>query len=315
MTTTHETEHRITVDAPPDTVYALLADVAGWPLVFGPTLHVEIAEQTNNSEKFAIWATAGDAVAHWTSRRTLDPVARRIRFDQQTPRAPLATMGGEWIVEPEGDGTLVVLTHDFTMRADSTTLPHAVNEVVDANSEAELAALRRHAEQTEAADLVLEFEDTVDIDGSVEAVHDFLWRAERWPDLLPHVVALELAEDADGVQTMAMEVRNHRGEQHALRSVRVGRPGHRIVYKQLVLPPVATAHVGEWTVTGTENGARAVGRHRIALDSAGIAAVLGPDTDLATAKAAVREAIGGNSRTTLRRAKETVESLARAPRT
>ncbi|MGW0662689.1 aromatase/cyclase [Streptodolium elevatio] len=312
--TTYETEHRITVAAPPDTVYALLADVAGWPLVFGPTLHVEVLEQQGTSEEFAIWATAGGEVAQWTSRRTLDPVARRIRFDQQTPRAPLAAMGGEWIVEPEGDGTLVVLTHDFTMRPDAALGPDAVHAVVDANSEAELAALRRHAEQDEAADLLLEFEDTADIDGSAEAVHDFLWRAERWPDALPHVVALELAEDADGVQTMDMDVRNHRGEQHSLRSIRIGRPGHRIVYKQLVLPPVATAHLGEWTVTGTAHGARAVGRHRIVLEPAGIATVLGPDTDLAAAKAAVREAIGGNSRTTLRRAKETVESLARAPR-
>lgn len=312
--TTHETEHRISVAAPPDTVYALLADVTGWPLVFGPTLHVEMLEHTGISEKFAIWATAGDDVAHWTSRRTLDAGARRIRFRQQTPRAPLATMGGEWIVTPEGAGTLVRLTHDFTMRADATIGPDAVRAVVDANSDAELAALRRHAEQTETADLVFDFEDTVDVDGPADAVHDFLWRADKWPGVLPHVASLTLTEDADGIQTMAMDVRNHRGEEHSLRSIRIGRPGHRIIYKQLVLPPVATAHLGEWIVTGTPTGARAVGRHRIALNPAGIAAVLGPDTNLEEAKAAVREAIGGNSRTTLRLAKETVESLANTPR-
>ena len=115
-----ETEHTITVPAPADTVYELIADAARWPAIFTPTVHVEYLPpepaggQTGQTgqgpqrgaqavQRLRIWAFAGGAVRSWVSHRTLDPVAGRIAFWQTEPAAPVAAMRGEWLVLPAGD--------------------------------------------------------------------------------------------------------------------------------------------------------------------------------------------------------------------
>ncbi|UGQ11785.1 SRPBCC family protein [Yinghuangia sp. ASG 101] len=309
----HQLAHHIAVSAPADEVYRLLADVSGWPAMFGPTVHVEPHGPRNEhgEETFTIWALTGDDVSSWASRRQLDPAARRIEFRQTEPPDPVTAMGGAWIVE-QGlyGGSDVTLLHDFEVVGDDAKTVDFVCGLVDANSKAELSALRTRAELGGDADaLVFGFEDSVEVRGSADDVFSFLWRAEAWPDALPHVAAVDLTEK-DGVQTMDLHVNEPDGGTHALRSVRVALPGHRMVYKQLVLPPVLAVHTGEWRVAATATGATAVSRHTCVLRPEAIEPMLGAGTTLAEARAAVERAVGGNSSTTLTRARAYAEERA-----
>src|SRR5579885_3480764 len=116
MTTpvTHEVEHHIAVNAPAAQVYRLIADVAQWPRLFGPTVHVDYVERSEDQERIRIWATANGEVKSWVSRRTLDPAKLRIEFRQEVSAPPVAAMGGAWLIEPAGEGRSVVrLLHDY----------------------------------------------------------------------------------------------------------------------------------------------------------------------------------------------------------
>ncbi|KOG87069.1 cyclase, partial [Streptomyces varsoviensis] len=68
----HRTVHETEIDAPADTVYAIIADATAWPERFTPTVHVEREPLGAAAERLRIWATANGEVKHWTSRRDLD---------------------------------------------------------------------------------------------------------------------------------------------------------------------------------------------------------------------------------------------------
>lgn len=297
--------HRVTIAADPDHVYRLVADAAGWPWTFAPTVHVETLQPAPGGageERLRLWAFANGAVRTWTSRRELDPATRTVRFAQEVPAAPVLAMSGEWrIVELDTGGTRVELLH--TWRAADAEGDRLVARAVDTNSTAELDALRWAAEQgTDRAGLLLDFTDTVDVPGGdPAAVYDFLRDAARWPDRLPHVARLDLVEDEPGVQVLEMDTRAGDGPVHTTRSVRVCLDD-AIVYKQTATPAVMAAHVGRWTVEAVPDGARVSSRHVVVLDPVGVAAVLGPDGTVAQAREAVRAALGTNSTTTMRHA-------------
>lgn len=311
----HHTEHRIEVAAPVDTVYGLIADVTGWPGVFGPTIHAEQLELDGSTERIRLWATANGAVKTWVSRRELDHEARRITFRQEVSQSPVAAMSGEWILGPAPDGgTSVLLTHDYTAVDDVPDAQEWIARAVDRNSDAELAALRTAAEAaagTEGPALALTFADTVEIDGPLEAVREFLHRAEEWEKRLPHVSRVVLREDTPGLQHLEMDTVAKDGSTHTTASVRVALPDGRLVYKQLVLPPLLSLHLGCWTLTPTPGGTvSATSEHtvRINPDKLGL---LGEGTTVEDAKAYVRTALGTNSTATLMHAKAYAEGTAR----
>ncbi|MEV8093801.1 aromatase/cyclase [Kitasatospora sp. NPDC085879] len=312
----HHTEHRIEVAAPVDTVYGLVADVTGWPRVFGPTIHAEQLELDGRTERIRLWATANGAVKTWVSRRELDPDARRIAFRQEVSQSPVASMGGEWILEPLPDGrTSVLLTHDYTAVDDVPDAEQWIAQAVDRNSNAELAALRGAAEAAAgAADLdglELTFADTVEIDGPADAVRDFLYQAQEWEKRLPHVSRVVLREDTPGLQHLEMDTVAKDGSTHTTASVRVLLADGRLVYKQLVLPPLLSLHLGCWTLTTTPDGTvAATSEHTIRINPERLA-LLGEGTTVADAKAYVRTALGTNSTATLMHAKAYAEGTAR----
>ncbi|MFG2885278.1 aromatase/cyclase [Streptomyces sp. NPDC048297] len=336
VTGPHVTEHAITVSAPPDAVYALVADVSGWPQVFGPTVHVEVLEEKagdgpdgTGEQLLRIWALANDQVRTWTSRRVLDPRARTITFRQVVSAAPVATMGGTWRVEPVDDGTTrVVLLHDYRAIDDDPKAEELIERAVDRNSVAELAALKKAAELGSGADeLQLTFSDSVTVDGAAADVYAFLDRADLWPERLPHVARLDLTEDEPGIQHMDMDTRSPDGSLHNTTSVRVCFEDRKqIVYKQLRVPVAMRVHTGRWTIepsgdentgnTGnTGNTENAGGTltvtswHTVVLDPEGVRAALGPDATIAEARALVRRTLGANSSTTLRHAKQFAEDM------
>ncbi|MEV8070555.1 aromatase/cyclase [Streptomyces sp. NPDC085995] len=303
--------HEITIAAPADSVYSLLAHAENWPQLFPPNIYVDHAERGEREERIRVWATAGDTVKHWTSRRVLDPRERRIEFRQEVSTPPVAAMGGTWQIEAlPSAGTLVRLGHDF--RATDEEGLAWLEDVVDRNSRSELRSLKALAESRDAAadELTCSFEDTVQIKGAAQDVYDFIYDADLWTERLPHVIKVRLDEPAPGLQTLEMDTRAKDGSTHTTKSHRVGLAPHRIAYKQTVLPALITLHTGRWTFTPNADGVAASSQHTFTVAPENIAKVLGADATVRDAIEYVRTALSTNSMATLGIAKAYVEGLA-----
>lgn len=294
-------EHRITVSAPPGLVYSLIADVGQWPRIFPPTVHVEYLERSGTEERIRLWATANGEVKTWTSRRSLDPGARRIEFRQEVSQPPVASMGGVWVIESRpGSGCVVRLSHDYRAVDDDPAGLAWIEQAVDRNSEAELAALKATAELGAEADrLQLTFDDTMRSTGTARELYDFVHDAASWPERLPHVASVSLTENARGVQLLEMDTKTADGSTHTTTSVRVCMPSYKIVYKQTVLPALMTVHTGSWFFEDSADGAVATSRHTVQLKPSAVAGVLGAGATIEDARDFVREALGANSMATL----------------
>lgn len=253
----HTTEHSVEVAADPQALYGVVADADRWPHVFPPTVHVERLEGGAGWEQLRLWAFANGEVRSWTSRRELDAARLRVSFRQEVSSPPVASMGGEWRIERLPGGRVrVVLLHDFSVLDDSPQAAAWVGRAVDANSTAELAALRSAAETlTARPEVLLSFRDTVDIAAAGKEVYDFLYRADLWEERLPHVSRLVLGEEVRNLQTVEMDTRAVDGAVHTTRSVRVCFPHDRIVYKQTEVPELMAAHTGRWTLVPIDPGA------------------------------------------------------------
>ncbi|MFH8699414.1 aromatase/cyclase [Streptomyces chartreusis] len=308
--TMRSTEHSITVAAPARRVYDIVARAADWPHHFTPTVHVEVLESGGDEERLRIWAIANGEVKCWTSHRVLDPTALSVRFRQEVPAPPVAFMSGEWRMTPlDAHTTRVTFLHEYGAVDDDPQSLRWIDRAVDSNCAEELARLGSAAELAGRIDeLLLSFEDSVEIAAPAGAVHDFLRDAGEWPRRIPHVDRLELTEDA-GVQHMDMDTRTADGSVHTTSSVRICLPPDRIVYKQVVTPLLMTAHTGSWHITARPEGTLATSRHTVLLAPDRVREVLGPDATLATARDFVRRALGHNSTVTLKYAKAYAEAL------
>jgi aromatase len=308
--TTH-TEHSITISVPPPAAFWLVSDVRTWPVCFPPTVHAERVSGDPSDERIQIWALANGELKTWISRRHQDVAACRIEFSQEVSQAPVASMTGIWTIEPLSvTESIVVLTHHFRAVDDDPDQLSLIDHAVDQNSRAELGALKAAAEQhAERGDLLLTFADTEQIDGPPSAAYDFIYRCQDWPDRLPHVSRLSLREDMPGLQIMEMDTRAPDGSVHTTTSGRVCFADRRIVYKQTQVPPLLSAHCGEWRFEENDGGTRVTSQHTVLIKLAAVPELLGPDATVETAKSRVRRALSANSVTTMQHAKAHVEGL------
>jgi hypothetical protein len=100
------------------------------------------------------------------------------------------------------------------------------------------------------------------------------------------------------------------GSTHTTASVRIALPDNEIRYKQLVLPPLLSLHLGRWTLTAQpDGGVIATSEHTVEIDPAKLH-LLGEGTDLDGAKSFVRATLGANSTATLTHAKAFAEAAA-----
>jgi aromatase len=304
-----EVEHEIQVAAPAAQVYELIANVTNWPRIFPPTIYVDHLERDAGSERIRIWATANGTAKTWTSHRVLDSAARRIRFQQEISAPPVASMGGTWIVEPLAETeSRVRLLHDYRAIDDKPDDLEWIDQAVDRNSRSELAALKENVElASRSAALTRSFEDSVHVDGSAKDVYEFINEANLWADRLPHVASVRLDEEVPGLQTLEMDTRAKDGSVHTTKSYRVCFPHHRIAYKQVTLPALLSLHTGRWTFQENQQGVTATSQHTITLNSANIAAVLGPGTSAEQALEWARGTLSANSLATLGHAKDYAE--------
>ncbi|MFJ8940460.1 aromatase/cyclase [Streptomyces sp. NPDC102365] len=304
-----EVEHDITIDAPADAVYRLIAEVENWPRIFPPTIYVDHVERGEGQERIRIWATANGEAKNWTSRRTLDPRGLRITFRQEVSTPPVAAMGGTWIIEPLSDSSSRVrLLHDYRAVDDDPEGLKWIDEAVDRNSRSELAALKSNVELAHtSAELTFSFEDTVRIAGSAKDAYDFINEADLWVERLPHVASVRFSEDSPGLQVLEMDTRAKDGSTHTTKSYRVAFPHQRIAYKQVTLPALMTLHTGIWTFTEDDGGVLATSQHTVVLNTANIARILGAEATVADAREYVRSALSTNSRATLGHARDHAE--------
>lgn len=308
----YTTEHTLTVDAPPQALYGLVADVSCWPAVFGPCVHVHHLERGEHTERFELWARVGGSVSRWTSRRELDPRELRIAFAQEVSQEPIASMRGEWrFVERPGGRTKLVLLHTFTAVDEDAEAVRWIAEALDHNSTAELAALGAVAASGyPVGEVVFSFTDTLCIPGPADAAYAFVHRADRWATELPHVARVELNETPDGVQDLRMETVTTDRAAHSTASTRVCREGAWIAYKQRVMPKLLLGHSGLWTFTdetssaahqagAARRGSVATATHTLRLDPGAVESTLGTGRTLSDARAYLRDALGRNSMATL----------------
>ncbi|MYS19317.1 aromatase [Streptomyces sp. DvalAA-14] len=305
--TTREVEHEITVRADAADVYRLLADVENWPRLFPPSVYVDYLERDGNEERIRIWATANGEAKNWSSRRTLDPDALRIRFWQEVSAPPVAEMTGTWIIERLGaQESRVRLLHSYRAIDDDPEGLRWIDEAVDRNSRAELPGLKTNLElSADDAGLSLSFEDSVQVHGAAKDAYDFVNEAQLWTERLPHVAEVELTEHTPGLQTLRMDTLTKDGATHTTESVRVCFPHHKIAYKQTTLPALLALHTGYWTFEeGPDGVTTATSQHTVVLNADSIGTVLGPQAGIPEARRFIRDALGGNSRATLDHAKQ-----------
>ncbi|MFF3349286.1 SRPBCC family protein [Streptomyces sp. NPDC002779] len=298
----HEVEHRAEVAAPAALVYRLLADVAHWPRLFPNIAHMERFSGDGTRERVGVWLISGDRVFPWVALRTLRPGELRVDYRQETTQAPVADMGGSWIVEPLSERTCRVrLLHDCRPASDEAAVLEFIADTLDRNSTAELAAFKEAAER-EAADerLVVEIEDTARIDGSVADVYEFLADAAAWPGRIPHIVSVDARDGGENVQLLDWVTHTERGVDHPSKVVRVCFPPERIAYRHLLIPPLAAVHTGCYTVTADGDGTLVSSRHTVVLAQGGV-------PDVAEAGAFTRRALSTSSRQVLARAREFAE--------
>jgi ribosome-associated toxin RatA of RatAB toxin-antitoxin module len=302
------TEHSVSVLADAATVYQMLADVSRWPLCFTPTIHAERASGTDEHEQINIWALANGQPRAWSSRRDLDRLGGRITFVSETPQPPVRSMQGTWLVAEVGTGkTEVRLLHDFLLTTDDAAHREWVNRAVETNSTAELGALRAAAESPD--ELLVDFTDTIAIQGTPGAAYNFIYRCSEWPSRLPHVTRLALTEDSPGIQVMEMDTISAGGPPtsvHTTESVRICFPDTRIVYKQTRVPRGMAGHTGEWGFTPCPGGVEVSSRHQVIIDPVAAGELL-PGAPASEVARQVQKTLSENSLSTLRCAKEHIE--------
>jgi hypothetical protein len=146
------------------------------------------------------------------------------------------------------------------------------------------------------------FEAGVVVAAPPARVIDAYWKLERWPEVAPHVTAVDLLYGDGDAQVLVMTV-NTRGRIDRFKSVRV-REGNTIRYLQPHPPPILRHHHGSWTFLEENGATRVVSRHVLEIEPENAARVLRelgvPFEDEPSLAAAVEQIIRNNSLQTMR---------------
>lgn len=147
------TEHTVTVAAPADVVYVVLADIERYAELFPPTRGSVLLEESETHQIARLTVDVSGQLQSWVTRRDLDRERRVIAYRQLENAPMIKFMGGEWRALPLGDDrTQLVITHDFAARAtDAVPSEETASELlaaaVDRNSHADLDAVRKESER------------------------------------------------------------------------------------------------------------------------------------------------------------------------
>jgi aromatase len=138
--------HTIRVAAPPKRVYQVLANVDLWPDLFDTLVAVEHLGLAGTGERVRFWRRHDGELRGWTSVRELTPKRLQVRFRREDPAAPLASLGGLWLVAPKRNDSILALDHYYRVLDDDADAAAVVADEIEENSTATLAALRQAVE-------------------------------------------------------------------------------------------------------------------------------------------------------------------------
>lgn len=142
------------------------------------------------------------------------------------------------------------------------------------------------------------FEDSVEVEGSLETVYDLLWDIAGWPNLLPHVDSIQVISESEDEHQFLMVTTGAAGT-HITESIRHGKPHKSISYRQVTPPPLLSAHTGRWILTPTDGGLRVTSEHTIKVAPSHIEKALGRSYSVQEAALIARHIIGNHSAATL----------------
>ena len=308
--TQRQADYEMVIDSDLETVFDLVANVERWPQFCPSAVHAEVLHSDEKGDLIQYWSLIGDsAVRTWCSVRRTDRPAHRITFTSMDADPPATEIRGEWVfTELAQNQTRAELRHHVSA-ADGADLGPLLDRI-DQDSKEHLDTLRVTAERrAELDELVLSFTDPLFISGAVEDAYDYLYRADLWPERIPHVVGLAMTEDVPNIQFFDMDTAGPDGSVHTVRSVRVCLPPGLIVYKQISLPAMLDAHTGHWRFTETPEGVIAEARHTSTIKPSALS-LLGNGTTVAEARRFLRRLLSSNSMSNLRLAKAFAEERA-----
>jgi aromatase len=153
---------------------------------------------------------------------------------------------------------------------------------------------------------VLEITDVVVIESDLQSVFYWLWRAERWPEITPHVKRVQILEEEKDRQHFRMDVLSD-GKIHTVETQRQARPYGSICYRQIRPPEFLREHSGEWVLRRMGSGTEVKVVHRADVDEEKAVASLGV-ASAADARERVRLALSRNGKLTLEVIKNLLES-------
>ncbi|MFJ9109803.1 SRPBCC family protein [Streptomyces sp. NPDC102283] len=250
--------HSVSVDAPVDAVFDLIADVEQHRRIFPSVLHTAYVERDDAGDRVERWSWVQplDAVRTWRARRELHRAAGRITFAHENPAAPLTAASGEWSFTARSDGsTEVELRHAYELDASASGGEEAV-ALLDRGAAAQLEQLKGFVEAREdIAELEVSYEARLVIDEPIEDVYNYFYEADRWNERIPHCLSASAQEDVEHLQVVVMDVQVPSGALHTTKQARVCFPGEKIVWRQLEgLPPLDDMLYGYMAFEQTPEG-------------------------------------------------------------
>ena len=106
-------ESTIWIDAPPDRVFPLVADLARWKEHLPHYRYVRVLAAENGGVRAAMSARRGVIPVFWHAVQTVDQAGRSIRF--RHVRGVTRGMEVLWTLSPERGGTRARITHDLAL--------------------------------------------------------------------------------------------------------------------------------------------------------------------------------------------------------
>ncbi len=151
------------------------------------------------------------------------------------------------------------------------------------------------------------FRDSLEVAAPAEVAFDLLWRADAWPEILPHVLGLRMMDDKPDYQRFEMETQGAAGI-HVTESVRECTPNREVRYRQVKPPAMLVEHSGRWFLEQRSTGVKITSEHTIEIRQAAIESALGRPYSVEEAALLSRHMIGNHSVATLKVVKRRAES-------
>jgi aromatase len=282
--------HRITLAAPPEVVYDLVADNAHTPRLSPTVVHIERLEGDAGHDVIQRWVVDGGVPRTWRVARTLDAAGGRISFDQLIAAPPVAAMHGEWWIQAGAEGgTEVELSHAWTLTDSGEEAARRVAGRMDSGIGGQLRGLKHFAEHLDALTRH-EFTDETSVflpTPPVETVDGF-WDPARWPELLPDCRKVTVAAEAERCLSVDLGTT---ASGSVLRRCYVRPTATLIVWKQTEgLPPFCRSVRGEVRARPTAGGSTVSVRRTDSLDPAVLAGL--PAAAVAERVAEIRTGAG-----------------------